>query len=39
VALLSLAVAMYPQVAEVVPEFGQGCPHWWPSKSPPRGLT
>jgi len=32
---VSLAMAMYPRVAEVVPDFGQGCPHRWPSKSPP----
>ncbi|MDQ6669683.1 MAG: hypothetical protein M3069_02825 [Chloroflexota bacterium] len=35
--LLSLAVAMYPPVAGLVPDFGQRCPHWWPRKSPTPG--
>jgi hypothetical protein len=32
--LVSLAMAMYPWVAGVVPDFGQGSPHWWPCWSP-----
>ncbi len=36
--LLSLAVAMYPWMAEAVPDFGQGCPHRWPRESPTPGL-
>ena len=34
---LSLAMAKSPVVAEVVPDFGQGCRHWWPTKSPHPG--
>ena len=34
---LSLAMAMYPQVADVVPDFGQASPHWWPGWSPSPG--
>jgi hypothetical protein len=34
--LVSLAMAKCPVVAEVVSDFGQGCPHRWPTKSPPR---
>jgi hypothetical protein len=36
VSRLSLAMAKSPVVAEVVPEFGQVCPHRWPMKFPPR---
>jgi hypothetical protein len=34
--LVSLAMAKSPVVAEVVPDFGHACPHWWPGKSPTR---
>jgi hypothetical protein len=33
---VSLAMAKSPVVAEVVPDFGHACPHWWPGKSPTR---
>jgi hypothetical protein len=36
---LSLAMAKSPLVAEVVPDFGHGCPHWWPTKVPTPGLN
>jgi hypothetical protein len=31
--LVSLAMARYPRVAEVVPDFGHGSPHRWPGWS------
>jgi hypothetical protein len=34
---LSTALAMYPRVADVVPDFGQRCRHWWPSQVPEPG--
>jgi hypothetical protein len=34
---VSTALAMYPRVADVVPDFGQRCRHWWPSQVPEPG--